>query len=201
MVRCRAVLLQSLALPDTAGRCEPVRRPIAYFVTFSCYGTHLHGSAAGSVDRRHNIPCMRLIEADPLRERTQANRMTPPACVLDRRARLTVLESIRKSCAIKGWLLCAAHIRGTHVHVVIMSRETPERVMAYLKHYASGALNRQDGERRRRWTSHGSTRWLWEPDNVDRAIDYVLNQQGAPMAMYRLARHWAEAVEPSRAVK
>jgi len=82
-----------------------------------------------------------------------------------------------------------------------MSRETPERVMAYLKHYASWALNRQDGERRRRWTSHGSTRWLWEPDNVDRAIDYVLNQQGAPMAMYRLARHWAEAVEPSRAVK
>ena len=126
--------------------------------------------------------------------------MTAPAYILDCGATSTVLESIRRSCAIKFWLLCAAHIRSTHVHVVIMSREKPERVMAYLKHYASSALNRQDDERRRRWTSHGSTRWLWEPDNIDRAIDYVLNRQGAPMAVHRLARHWMEAIEPSRSI-
>ena len=124
--------------------------------------------------------------------------MTAACYVLDQSARSTILESMRKSCAIKGWLLCAAHVRSTHVHLVVSSSETPERVMAYLKHYASRALNQQSGERRRRWTSHGSTRWLWEPENVDRAIQYVLYQQGVPMAVHRLACYWADAVEPSK---
>ena len=70
--------------------------------------------------------------------------------------------------------------------------------MAYVKHYASRTLNRQSGERRRRWTSHGSTRWLWEPENVDRAINYVLYQQGTPMAVHRLTCHWTDALEHSK---
>ncbi len=189
-----ALLLQLRALPDTTGRGEPVERPIAYFITFSCYGTHLHGNAKGSVDRRHNSPGGRLIAHDPVRERAQAEWMSKSTYVLDRQARETVLKSIRKSCTIKGWLLLAAHVRGTHVHIVICSRETPERLMAYLKHHASRDLNRSDAVRRRRWTSHGSTRWLWEPENVDRAIDYVLNQQGVAMAVHRLGRYWTEVL-------
>ena len=182
-------------MADIAGRFEPVRRPIAYFITFSCYGTHLHGNAAGSVDRRHNLPGARLIEPDPHRELAAAKRMTVPGYTLDRGSRSTVLQSIRESCAVKGWLLCAAHVRGTHVHLVLSSRETPERVMTYLKHYASVALNRQSGERCRRWTRHGSTRWLWEPEGVDRAIHYVVHQQGVPMAVHTLPTHWTDALE------
>lgn len=30
--------------------------PLAYFITFSCYGTWLHGGKETSVDRDHNIP-------------------------------------------------------------------------------------------------------------------------------------------------
>ncbi len=29
--------------------------PLAYFITFRCYGTWLHGDRRGSVDRFHNI--------------------------------------------------------------------------------------------------------------------------------------------------
>ncbi len=126
------VLLESLELANVTGRSEPARRPIAYFITFSCYGTHLHGSAAGSVDHRHNLPGTRLIEPDPHRELAAAKQMTAPGYVLDRGSRSTVLDSIRKPCAMKGWLLCAAHVRGTHVHLVVSTRDTPERVMAYL---------------------------------------------------------------------
>ena len=121
--------------------------------------------------------------------------MTGSARVLDRRARETVLNSIRKSCAIKHWPLLAAHIRGTHVHLVVSCRDNPAQVMAYLKHYATRELN-GTGESLRRWTSHGSTRWLWEPVNVDRAIDYVLSQQGAPMAVYKFEGHWMEMLRP-----
>ncbi len=30
--------------------------PLAYFITFHCYGTWLQGDAPGSVDRSHNQP-------------------------------------------------------------------------------------------------------------------------------------------------
>jgi len=28
------------------------------------------------------------------------------------------------------------------------------------------------------WARHGSTRWLWTEEQVERAIDYVINGQG-----------------------
>ncbi|MGH9840991.1 MAG: hypothetical protein ACREEM_19730 [Blastocatellia bacterium] len=31
------------------------RIPLAYLITFRCYGTWLHGDERGSVDRDHNI--------------------------------------------------------------------------------------------------------------------------------------------------
>jgi len=33
-----------------------------YFITFSCYGTHLYGDESGSVDRQHNVPGSRLMD-------------------------------------------------------------------------------------------------------------------------------------------
>jgi hypothetical protein len=30
--------------------------PLAYFITFTCHGTWLHGDERGSVDRGHNAP-------------------------------------------------------------------------------------------------------------------------------------------------
>jgi hypothetical protein len=31
-------------------------QPLAYFITFTTYGTWLHGNGAGSVDPAHNQP-------------------------------------------------------------------------------------------------------------------------------------------------
>jgi hypothetical protein len=38
--------------------------------------------------------------------------------------------------------------------------------------------------RRRYWTDHGSTRYLWNEESCKAAIKYVLNGQGAKMACY-----------------
>ena len=35
---------------------EQSNTPLAYLITFSCYGTRLHGDHPESVDRRHNVP-------------------------------------------------------------------------------------------------------------------------------------------------
>jgi hypothetical protein len=38
---------------------------VRYFITFACYGCHLHGDESGSVDQRHNLPGSGELEADP----------------------------------------------------------------------------------------------------------------------------------------
>jgi hypothetical protein len=55
------------------------------------------------------------------------------------------------------------------------------------KSYASRCLNqmRLDEPTRKRWARHGSTRWLWEPENVSAAIRYVVDEQGERMAVFQ----------------
>jgi hypothetical protein len=54
------------------------------------------------------------------------------------------------------------------------------------KAYASRRLTEAglDDQERRRWTRHGSTRYIWDEDSLHNAVDYVLNRQGAPMQTY-----------------
>ena len=65
----------------------------------------------------------------------------------------------------------------------------PERVMNDLKSYASRCLNRMEPAPKR-WAKHGSTRWLWKPENVSNAIRYVVDKQGEPMAVFEAS--WRE---------
>ena len=157
-----------------------------YFITFSCYGMHLHGDERGSVDRRHNLPGSRLLEPDPRRAAAERQKMGQASYGLDRDSRAAVLEAIREVCLHRGWNLLAAHVRTTHVHVVVEADVRPERVMNCLKSYASRRLNRieEHGADRRRWARHGSTRWLWKDPDVRDAITYVVERQGEAMSVF-----------------
>jgi len=55
-----------------------------------------------------------------------------------------------------------------------------------LKEYASRKLNESglDSAGRRRWTRHGSTRYLCNREQVEHAIVYVADMQGEAMAVY-----------------
>ena len=46
------------------------------------------------------------------------------------------------------------------------------------------------GAKAKRWTKHGSTVWLWEPNKVDEAVDYVVLRQGRPLAVYENPNRW-----------
>ena len=58
--------------------------------------------------------------------------------------------------------------------------------MNEFKSYASRELNRLTGggSERKRWARHGSTRWLWKDEDVSKALRYVINDQGEPMAVF-----------------
>lgn len=158
---------------------------MTYLITFTCYGCHLHGAESGSVDPGHNLPGSRLIAADPQRVSAERLAMDQPAYRLDKSRREVVLASVRERCLQHNWSLLAAHVRTTHVHIVVQAEARPERVMNDLKSYASRCLNRMGlvGPARKRWVRHGSTRWLWKRENVSAAIRYVVDEQGDPMAV------------------
>jgi REP element-mobilizing transposase RayT len=159
---------------------------VTYLITFACYGCHLHGDDSGSVDREHNLFGSRLVAADLKRISAERRHMDQPAYSMDRRRREVVRASLMERCSQRNWNLLAAHVRTNHVHIVVESEARPERIMNDLKSYASRCLNRMcpDQTARKRWARHGSTRWLWVPENVSAAIRYVVDEQGERMAVF-----------------
>src|ERR1019366_5132653 len=111
-----------------------------YFITFACYGAHLHGEA-GSVDREHNVPGTPLVEVDTKRVRNELARMEYGAYLLDGERREVVLAALREVCKYRDWKLCAAHVRTNHVHVVVEAEMQPEICMNAFKAYASRDIN------------------------------------------------------------
>ena len=157
-----------------------------YFITFTCYGARLHGDESGSVDRHHNLVGNRLVEPDVQRVMAERRAMLQDPYVLNATGRTIVLTAIQKHCAYRGWNLLAAHVRSNHVHAIVEAETRPEKIMNEFKSYASRELNRltTDGSERRRWARHGSTRWLWKDEDVRRALQYVVEEQGEPMALF-----------------
>ena len=157
-----------------------------YFITFACYGARLHGDESGSVDRSHNLVGSRLLEPDARRVVIERQKMRQEPYVLDEPRRAVVLASILQHCVYRGWQLLAAHVRSNHVHAIVEAQIRPEKIMNELKSYASRELAHlgKDAPSRRRWARHGSTRWLWNDRDVRDAIQYVIEDQGKPMALF-----------------
>jgi hypothetical protein len=105
---------------------------------------------------------------------------------LDDFRRQVVLAALLEVCGHRRWALLAAHVRTRHVHVVVQANQRPEFVINTIKAYASRALNRLglEGDGRRRWARHGSTRHLWTARAVSAAVHYVICDQGEPMASF-----------------
>src|SRR5450631_896965 len=157
-----------------------------YFITFACYSGHLHGDESGSVDRNHNLPGGRLLEADPDRVAAERQSMTQAQYLLDRDSRAVVLQALLEVCSHRGWGLLAAHVRTHPVHAVVEAEVRSEKIMNDFKSYASRGWNQlgRDGSERRRWARQGSTRWLWKDLDEQQAIRYVVEEQGEPMAVF-----------------
>ena len=160
--------------------------PLAYHITFTCYGTRLHGSEAGSVDRHHNMPYTPQLPHSPDRCRFERAEMTQPPYKLDASARKLVMDAIIEVCAFRTWELLAAHVLEKHVHIVVQASAPPEKVMHDFKAYASRKLNRTGLEKpdTKRWTRHGSTRYKWTTEEVAEAVDYAVRRQGPMMEVY-----------------
>ncbi len=154
---------------------------LAYFITFHTYGSWLHGTSRGSVDRDHNIPGTELLPADVIREQTEFMRLKRLPVHLDARQRPVIEEAIREVCRHRGWQLHAIAVRTNHVHAVVTAPPKPERVMNDFKAWTTRRLVEATlfAQGARVWSRHGSTPYLWTEEAVQRACAYVIEGQGA----------------------
>ena len=159
---------------------------LAYFITFTTYGTWLHGSEKGSVDDTHNVHGTALLENDDDRQIRAQDAMAQAPYVMSTEEREIVCKAMVDLVDEREWDLPAVHVRSNHVHIVISAPRDPGRMMSELKARASQDLTEAgfDDARRRRWTRHGSTKHLFRSEEVEAKIGYTLDEQGERMAWY-----------------
>ena len=153
--------------------------PLAYFLTFHTYGTWLHGSEKGSVDRERNTFGHAVIEPNARFEQLRRASMRQPEMLLASEQRQRVEEAIREVCKHRSWKINAINVRTNHVHVVVTGGNKPEAMLGDFKRYATRRL-RESGlidATRLVWAEHGSTRYLWELDDIESCCRYVRHSQ------------------------
>jgi len=155
--------------------------PLAYFLTWTCYGQHLHGDPGGSVDRTHNARGAPLLTRDIQRVTRERRSLRDVPVMLLPQMRSAVESSIKSLCTERSWIPLAINVRTTHVHIVVSCSPniSPERAMTQLKARATRDLRRFQLVRAnaRVWTRHGSTRWINHAAYLQSAVAYVNDWQ------------------------
>jgi REP element-mobilizing transposase RayT len=91
-----------------------------------------------------------------------------------------VKDAINEVCDYRAYDLKAINVRTNHAHAVVAAQSKPEPIVDAFKSYSTRKL-RETGllaANVRPWARGRSRRYLWKPQHVSRAIDYVLYGQG-----------------------
>ena len=154
-----------------------------YLLTFVCYGAHLPGEAKPIVGRKSNRKGDPWVQESFKLEAAATTASTDPPYLLNKESANVVLKAILETSEHRQWHVFAAHVRTNHVHIVVQSPEKPERILTDFKAYASRKLNETEPAMKR-WARHGSTRYLNGERPLAAAIQYVLHEQGSPIAVH-----------------
>jgi REP element-mobilizing transposase RayT len=156
--------------------------PVAYFITWTTYGTWLPGDQRGWVKRGEWAAPQ---PADPLLEENARQLMTEDEVVLTHEQRATVDAVIVDHCRIRRWWLHARNVRTNHVHVVVTATSVhPATVREQLKAWGSRRLSEVAGlrgggrnGRRRWWTENGDIVFVRGEEHLAQIIRYVTELQ------------------------
>ena len=163
--------------------------PLAYLITFRCYGTWVHGDTRGSMDRQHNVYGTSRIAANPKLLRSDTKQLKYQPSWLDPERRRVVEKAVREVCHYRQYILRAINVRTNHVHTVVTAMSKPEPILIAFKAYSTRALRREgcNSSEVKPWARHGSTIYLWKERDVAKAVEYVLLGQGDDL--FRLDEH------------
>lgn len=155
--------------------------PKAYFLSFRGYGTWLHGDAKFSMDRRNynRFGGDKIGLNENLRKHELSTLKNQPF-LFDDCVRKIIVETISEVCDFRQYRLVAINARTNHVHCVVSGKDKPELIMNSFKSYITRNLRKQNliGNETKIWSRHGSTKYLWTDNQIEKAVDYVLHGQG-----------------------
>ncbi len=154
--------------------------PLAYLITFRCYGTWLHGDERGSMRRKHHLSGTEYILPRPGLKRAERVQLKHAPVILDAKQRPVVEKAVKEVCAYRKYLLLAIKVRTNHIHSVVSASLEPEPILDAFKSYSTRAFRSAGllSARIRPWARHGSTIYLWKERDVAKAVEYVLLGQG-----------------------
>src|SRR5882724_7092950 len=100
--------------------------PLAYLITFRCYGTWLHGDQRRSMNRNQNVYGTPRIAPKPGLERTERGQLQCEPVALNAEQRAVVEKAVREVCLHRKYRLRAINVRTNHVHTVVSAVREPE---------------------------------------------------------------------------
>ena len=149
--------------------------PLAYFITWTVYGTHLQGAATGWRKYGEGVK-----PPQPLLEQWRAERLKFVIQLLGDDGRVEVERAIATHCAYRNWHLWIANARSNHVHVVVTAASYRGNIVRdQLKANCTTALRRFDDKFSDRpvWTVGGDWECINSEADLHRAIEYVRDAQ------------------------
>jgi REP element-mobilizing transposase RayT len=146
---------------------------IAYFSTWTTYGTWLPGDDRGWFQSKHGWR-----EPDQRRAFSAALRMTADAVILTPDQRHLVETVIAEHTTFRGWELHAVNCRTNHVHVVVSAERSIEVPREQYKSWTTRRLKAADqGGRAVWWTERGWDVFIDDPNDLVAVVQYVLEGQ------------------------
>ena len=149
--------------------------PLAYFITWTVYGTFLHGDARwwrkkGQGEQR----------PQPLLEQWHRDRRKHDIVLLNDHQREIVNAEIVRHCLHRHWQLWTANPRTNHVHVVITAKDvTGKMVRDQLKANCTRGIREQYKlfVDRPVWTVGGDWQCINSDDDLEQAVLYASEAQ------------------------
>ncbi|TWU64634.1 transposase [Crateriforma conspicua] len=144
--------------------------PIAFFLTWTAYGTWLPGDDRGW----HRWGKGGIQPSDERIQESARSEMKKSAFFLSVDDREIVEETVKRHCEIHEWTLHTVNARSNHVHVVVTaSGYDPKTVRDQFKAWCTRKLKPFHPGRERFWTEGGSQRWINHDDDLEAAVLYV----------------------------
>jgi REP element-mobilizing transposase RayT len=149
---------------------------LAYFITWTTYGSWLPGDERGWVLRGRGFQT-----PNPRKLKQAQDRMTESLMTLNVKQRALVETTVKEHCKHRKWQLHAVKCRSNHVHVVVTAACKPEVARDQLKAWCTrklkeqaAAINHPDAGRLKWWTERGSCRSIGDEVSLGAVILYVM---------------------------
>ncbi len=155
-----------------------IDEPLAFFITWTVYGSHLQGDVRGWRRRRHGEQ-----PPQPHLAQWRRERLKHEVLLLSPEQREVVARESERHCEHRGWRLWGVNPRSTHVHVVATAAGYSGKVVRdQLKANATRGLREGWPQfcDRPVWTVGGDWECLNTEDDLEHVVLYVRDAQDRP---------------------